>query len=133
MKIVIDAVEVFSKKYQTFDAINEEYINYCDDQEQRVPDYDLNVLLDMMANFFISSAASVFVEEVRKRIRDREKESSQVQDDHQSANSDLMTTLLSWARDNEVSIEITIETMAESDLEEAFEEKSQQLSINIKH
>jgi hypothetical protein len=146
MKITIDGIEVFSRKYEVWDDLLEEYVDYETEHKRQVPDYDFNVMVEAIVRFFLELSTTLFITEAigwrRRRIQGKleEKRYSQLtdkldkliqatqasaearpQESTLSEDAATASALRQWATEENVSIEIDLETEAEGDLWETFE------------
>jgi hypothetical protein len=73
MKITIGGIEVFSRKYEVWDDLLEEYVDYETEHERQVPDYDFNVMVEAIVRFFLELSTTVLITEAigwkRRRIQ----------------------------------------------------------------
>lgn len=152
MRITIDGKEVFSKKYETFNEMSEEYIDYETERGRRVPDYELNALLMAIAFFILDKAYDEFrgwsdrrrerkesqeqseldeerhkellneLDEVLRATKESKSASGSTSAEAHAEGKDRVLTLLKWARENNIDVSISMETGAEGDLEEVFED-----------
>lgn len=156
MKVTIGGKEVLSKKYETFNAMSEEYIDHETERGRRVPDYEPNAFLMALAIFVLDKAYDEFRGWLsRRRERQESQEQSELDEERHrellngldevlratrnpedaaefasgkvyATDKNKVLALLEWARENNVDVSLTIETDAEGDLEEAFDDLMEQ-------
>lgn len=76
MRVAIGGEEVLSKRYESFDAMSEEYIDNETEHGRRVPEYEPNAFLMAIAIFVLDKAYDEFRGWLSKR---RERQESQEQ------------------------------------------------------
>jgi hypothetical protein len=146
LRIELDGVTILSRKYESFDDLTDEFIEYEDQHGRRVPDYDIGVILGAVALFLLGRVADKLISEAfewrRRRVQgeleekrhselitklDELKQTRQQAVEAQPPQSALtgdaaaVSALLQWAKKENMAINITLETEAEGDLREAFE------------
>ena len=146
MKITIGGLEVFSRKYEVWDDLLEEYVDYETEHKRQVPDYDFNVMAEAIVRFFLELSTTVLITEAiewrRRGVQGELEEerysqlmdkldkliqttqaSAEAQPQESASSEDAATAsaLRQWATEENVSIEIDLETEAEGDLWETFE------------
>lgn len=151
MKVVIDGEEVFSKRYETFEAMSEEYIDHETGRGRRVPDYELDAYLMAIAVFVLDKAYDEFrgwlsrrqqseldeerhskvlskLDEVLRATENSENDAEfpSREAQAQAEGKNRVLALLEWAQENNMDVSITIETDAEGDLKEAFDALTEQ-------
>jgi hypothetical protein len=79
LRIELDGVAFLSKKYDSFDELTDDFIDYESQHGRRVPDYDLGIMLGATGLYVLKKTIDVLLQEARDRKQERK--------DHEAARS----------------------------------------------
>lgn len=71
MRIDLDGVAVFSKEYESFDELSDDFIDYEDEQGRTVPNYDLGIMLGAIGLYLLKKTVDELIREARDRRQER--------------------------------------------------------------
>lgn len=156
MRVVIGNIEVYSKRYESFEDLSDEYVDHETKRGRRVPDYDFDAWTVAMAVLLLDKAVDVFQDYLARRRQEQDsrnrdqleadrheellKELSRIREtdrgDEGSRRSSAdgaqgeemvpVVRALRLIQENGFTIEITVETEAEADLKEALKSLTEQ-------
>ena len=80
MRIELDGMVILSKKYESFDDLIDDFVDYEDQHGRRVPDYDLGIMLGAVGLYLLKKAIDELIKEARDRRQERkDNETSRIQ------------------------------------------------------
>lgn len=141
MRIELDGVEVLSKKYESFDELTNDFIDYEGQHGRRVPDYDLGIMLGAVGIYLLKKVIDELIQEARERRQEHQDdrrhaellaktdeliravqnaERARSQDATLGVNAASVSAFLQWARWEGVRIVVRLDTEAENDLKSTF-------------
>lgn len=71
MRIELDGIAILSKKYDSFDELTDDFIDYESQHGRRVPDYDLGIMLGAVGLYLLKKAIDELIREARDRKQER--------------------------------------------------------------
>lgn len=72
MRIELDRVAILSKKYESFEELTDDFIDYENQHGRRVPDYDLGIMLGAVGLYLLKKAMDELINEARYRRQKRD-------------------------------------------------------------
>jgi hypothetical protein len=71
LRIELDGVTILARKYESFDELTDDFIDYEGQHERRVPDYDLGIMLGAVGLYLLKKAIDELIQEACDRRQDR--------------------------------------------------------------
>jgi hypothetical protein len=71
LRIELDGVTILSRKYESFDELTDDFIDYESQHGRRVPDYDLGIMLGAVGLYLLKKTVDELIREARDRRQER--------------------------------------------------------------